>query len=401
MIYKNSLQSVMRIARSDPDLQVGGCFGWAASDLIKAIRHGGLEVSGIEGIVLQRSSLSNGSDVGFPARQFVRNTDDAEPSCRAAVLAELKSLLLPYVRPAQFDRILADGLGLVASLAVEDLNELTVLDPASRGSWRYVLGSYAAYRATLSYRLAHAVYRSAERPQGLSSSVELRTLARSLSERAKVTTGVEVHPAARIGRRFVLDHAVGAVIGETSVIGDDCYVLQGVILGASGIAGNPTDKRHPTLGNRVQVGAFARILGPVTVGSGSHISPHALIVSDVPEGSRVRIVNQCQVRSAGARCVILGVIPDGPGKFQIFGSGLDGATVDFIDAQGTSVSYLKVDILSRASRRIDCRFHGRQAPSREMLRITMPDGNHVLLTQMEVTWRHLDSSSMRTDWSPS
>jgi serine O-acetyltransferase len=307
------------------------------------------------------------------------------------VLAEIKSLLRAYLHVAQFDRILAGGLGLVVSRAVEDLNALAALDPAARGSWRYVLESYAAYRATLTHRLAHAVHQSAELPRGLSESTELRTLARAMSEHAKVTTGVEVHPAARIGRRFVLDHAVGVVIGETAVIGDDCYVLQGVVLGASGIAGNGISKRHPTLGDRVQVGAFARILGPVTIGSGSCISPHALIVNDVPEESRVRIVNQCQVGSAGARCFIFGVVPEGSGAFVVHGSGLDDAAVDFIDADGIPVPHLKVDIESRTRRRIDCRFRGRRTPSRETLRIRTKDGHHVLLTQTEAVWRQLDT----------
>ncbi|MFC0691025.1 serine O-acetyltransferase [Paraburkholderia humisilvae] len=98
-----------------------------------------------------------------------------------------------------------------------------------------------------------------------------------------------------IGKRFILDHGVGTVVGETAVIGDDCYILGGVTLGAVGIAGNPPGKRHPVLGDRVEVGAFTRILGRVEIGDEVFIGPHCVITQDVPSGSIVTVRTSVQI----------------------------------------------------------------------------------------------------------
>jgi serine acetyltransferase len=139
--------------------------------------------------------------------------------------------------------------------AVQDLHALAQRDPAAHGSWRYVWNTYSSFRAVLAYRVAHALHTGG---QGNDCSERCTGAARAITETAKVQTGVEIHPAAVIGRRFVLDHAVGTVIGETAMIGDDCYVLQGVLIGARGIADNPDERRHPRLGHRVEVGGLAR-----------------------------------------------------------------------------------------------------------------------------------------------
>lgn len=273
--------------------------------------------------------------------------------------------------------------------AAADLLALTASDPASRGSWRYVLDSYASYRAVLSYRLAHAAVEAAEELTDGTAAGDLRALGRSISESAKVATGVEIHPAARIGHRLVLDHGTGTVIGETTVIGDDCYLLQGVILGATGIAGNATGKRHPTLGDRVEVGAFVRILGPVVIGSDAMLAPHTLVLTDIRAGSRVLLMNQCQVCGPSATASILAVLPWGRGGLQIHGTGLAGAQVDFIDRDGSPARHLPVEIVARTPSRIDCRISGGRIPSTEVLRICDPGGGDVLLTQLDAVWRHL------------
>ena len=145
-------------------------------------------------------------------------------------------------------------------------------DPAARSKLEIFL-LYNGLHATLYYRAAHWLYRR-----------HCKFLARWLSQHAKWTTGVEIHPGATIGRRLVIDHGTGIVIGATTEIGDDCLLYQGVTLGGTGIAGG---KRHPTLGNNVMVGSGAKILGPITVGDNARVAANAVVLRDVPENSTV------------------------------------------------------------------------------------------------------------------
>ena len=145
-------------------------------------------------------------------------------------------------------------------------------DPAARSKLEIFL-LYNGLHATLYYRAAHWLYRR-----------HCKFLARWLSQHAKWPTGVEIHPAATLGRRLVIDHGTGIVIGATTEIGDDCLLYQGVTLGGTGIAGG---KRHPTLGNNVMVGSGAKILGPITVGDNARVAANAVVLRDVPENSTV------------------------------------------------------------------------------------------------------------------
>ena len=133
-------------------------------------------------------------------------------------------------------------------------------------------------------------------------------LARVMSQITRFMTGVEIHPAAKLGRRFFIDHAMGVVIGETTVVGDDCVLYQGVTLGGTG---NECGKRHPTLGNNVTVGTGAKVLGNITIGDNVKIGGNSVVVKDVPDNCTVvgipgRIVkrNGCRVMNAAedARC---------------------------------------------------------------------------------------------------
>ena len=145
-------------------------------------------------------------------------------------------------------------------------------DPAARSGLEIFL-LYNGFHAILYYRISHWLYRH-----------HLRFLARWVSQHAKWTTGVEIHPAATIGRRLVIDHGTGVVIGATAEIGDDCLIYQGVTLGGTGIS---TGKRHPTLGNGVMVGSGAKILGPITIGDHARVAANAVVLRDVPENSTV------------------------------------------------------------------------------------------------------------------
>ena len=126
----------------------------------------------------------------------------------------------------------------------------------------------------------------------------LRGPARVLSQLTRHFTGVEIHPAAQIGRRFFIDHAMGVVIGETTIVGDDCVLYQGVTLGGTG---NECGKRHPTLGNNVTVGTGAKVLGNIHIGDGSKIGGNSVVVKDVPENCTVVGIPGRIVRRNGCR----------------------------------------------------------------------------------------------------
>ncbi len=145
-------------------------------------------------------------------------------------------------------------------------------DPAAR-SVLEVLICYPGLHAILIHRLAHQLYGGG-----------LKLLARMLSQVARAFTGIEIHPGATIGRRFFIDHGMGVVIGETTVIGDDVILYQGVTLGGTG---KERGKRHPTLGNHVVVGTGAKVLGNITLGNNVKIGAGSVVVHPVPDDCTV------------------------------------------------------------------------------------------------------------------
>jgi serine O-acetyltransferase len=145
-------------------------------------------------------------------------------------------------------------------------------DPAAK-SYLEILLLYPGPRALFFHRIAHAFY-----------SVNLFFLARLVSEISRLLSGIEIHPGAKIGRRLVIDHGMGCVIGETAVVGNDCIIFHGVTLG--GLKFNAT-KRHPTIGNNVLIGAGAKVLGPITVSDNARVGANAVVIKDVPEGATV------------------------------------------------------------------------------------------------------------------
>ncbi len=152
----------------------------------------------------------------------------------------------------------------------EDLNAFKERDPAAR-SKAEIFFLYNGFHAVLFYRLSHWLYRH-----------KCYFLARWVSQYAKFRTGVEIHPAATIGKGLCIDHGTGIVIGETTVIGDYCLLYQGVTLGGTG---KDTGKRHPTLEDHVMVGSGAKILGPFTIGSHSKIAANAVVLEAIPPHS--------------------------------------------------------------------------------------------------------------------
>ena len=154
----------------------------------------------------------------------------------------------------------------------EDINCVFGRDPAARNAFE-VLTTYPGLHALLFHRMNHALW-----------NMGLKWLARFLSTIARWLTGIEIHPGARIGRRFFIDHGMGVVIGETAEIGDDCTLYQGVTLG--GTSWQP-GKRHPTLGNNVVIGAGAKVLGPFTVGDNARIGSNSVVLKAVPPNATV------------------------------------------------------------------------------------------------------------------
>ena len=157
----------------------------------------------------------------------------------------------------------------------EDLAAARDHDPAARGNVEIAI-VYSGLHAVWIHRLSHRIWNS--------SGGVGRTVARALSQFARFLTGIEIHPGATIGRRFFIDHGLGVVIGETTEIGDDCMLYHGVTLG--GVSLKQT-KRHPTLGDRVTVGAGAKILGPVEIGADSSVGANAVVVKSAPADSIV------------------------------------------------------------------------------------------------------------------
>jgi serine O-acetyltransferase len=169
------------------------------------------------------------------------------------------------------------GLALIKLMFIslffyEDIRAAQKRDPAAK-SFLEVILLYPGLHALIYFRIAHAFYK-----------MHLFFLARILSQIARFSTGIEIHPGAVIGKRFFVDHGMGVVIGETAVIGNDVLLYQGSTLGGTGIT---KGKRHPTVGNNVVIGAGAKVLGNISIGDNSYIGANAVVIKDVPSNSTV------------------------------------------------------------------------------------------------------------------
>ena len=168
----------------------------------------------------------------------------------------------------------------------ETIHAYQARDPAARSALEIYL-LYPGVKAVLRYRRAHWCWTHG-----------LKFLGRAISQHARKVTGIEIHPGAVIGRRLVIDHGMGVVIGETTEIGDDVLIYQGVTLGGTG---KDHGKRHPTIGSNVLIGAGAKVLGPFTVGDNSRIAANAVVLTEIPPNSTAVGVPARVVRLAGER----------------------------------------------------------------------------------------------------
>jgi serine O-acetyltransferase len=187
------------------------------------------------------------------------------------------------------------GSGTFARVARELRDDLTAAqerDPAAHSVGRVeMLLSYGGVQAILSHRICHALYEAG-----------VPLLPRVLANITRVLTGIEIHPAARIGRGLFIDHGSGVVIGETAEVGDHVTMYQGVTLGGTGFA---RGKRHPTIANDVMIGAGSKLLGPIEVGACSKIGANSVVIHDVPPNSTV-------VGNPGHPVRVDGIKPSGP-----------------------------------------------------------------------------------------
>lgn len=188
----------------------------------------------------------------------------ASPPVLAALRSSARSALTGHRRKPVTQSVRT----AVASMR-EDLDAALERDPATTSRLEMALASPGLH-AIWVHRLTHRMWRRGGR---------WRLPARLVSQAARTATGVEIHPGATIGRRFFIDHGMGVVIGETAEVGDDVMLYHGVTLGGRSM--NPV-KRHPTVGNKVTIGAGARVLGPVTIGDDAQIGANAVVVGDVP-----------------------------------------------------------------------------------------------------------------------
>ncbi len=239
---------------------------------------------------------------------------------------------------------------------LEDLMALTHNDPAARDSGDYVLKTYKAFQATMYYRISNAIYYY----DCINDDLKIE-LARKISEDAKKETLVEIHPAAKIGPRFIIDHGIGTVIGETSEIGSDCYILNGVILGAPKIKKNPSAKRHPTLGDQVEIGPFARIIGPIHIGDDVVIGAHCYITKNIPSHSKVQVINEIQIlRSSDDgdifdRREIYGVVPEDNGIICIYGKNLKNSSISMKDKNFDPIDNIKPNLIESDANKMKCK----------------------------------------------
>ena len=170
---------------------------------------------------------------------------------------------------------------------IDDIRAIKKRDPACRSYFEGIL-LYAGFRAIFDYRVAHFFYK-----------IKFYFIARLISQTSRFFTGIEIHPGAKIGRGFFIDHGAAVVIGETTEIGDNCTIYHGVTLGGTG---KDTGKRHPTLGDNVLIGAGAKVLGPVYIGDNVRVGAGSVVLKNLPANATAVGVPAEIVRVGNIKC---------------------------------------------------------------------------------------------------
>lgn len=211
----------------------------------------------------------------------------------------------------------------------ETVNAYRLRDPAARSTLEVIL-CYPGLHALIWHRLAHRLWKAG-----------FRLPARAVSHTGRMLTGIEIHPAAIVGRRVIIDHGMGVVIGETAEVGDDVYLYHQVTLGGTS---SERGKRHPTVGNGVIVGAGAKILGNITIGDNARVGANAVVVQSVPPNETVvgipaRPVERDPTHSRAA-------IPRRPEPFMAYGTPCEGT----VDPLVCTIEALRAELLALEAR---------------------------------------------------
>jgi len=248
------------------------------------------------------------------------------------------------------DYLLVEMSGIVYLMVFDDIH--ASLEP-KRKLTKNNLPTFDSFESVMYYRISNTLYYC----KSINKELRVET-ALAISEEAKVKTGIFIHPAAKIGERFVIDYGVGTVIGDTCKIGDDCYMLQGVILGSKNIKDNISGKKdHPIIGKNVVIAAFARIVGDVKIGDDAVINPHCIITQDVPEKTEVVITNQLQLCTPPLKekIKIYGIVPENGGIFSIYGTNFTNPSLSLVDENQEEIKEIECSIISNDAKFIKCK----------------------------------------------
>jgi len=232
-------------------------------------------------------------------------------------------------------------------------------DPAAKGSCTYVYDSYKGIRIMMYYRVANAILNW--NALNYADKGTVKSIVRELCERGKVETGVDIHPLAQIGEGCVIDHGIGTrimansyegstvVIGETTIIGKNCTILNDVVIGAADVnTGSSEGRRHPCIGDNVTICAGVKILGKINVGDNVFIGPGCRIVHDIPANTKVIIVNQLQIMKIRNQepTILDGVVTNGK-NLLLYGENIRNVDIMLVDEQYNRRKDLSVSIVKR------------------------------------------------------
>ncbi len=241
------------------------------------IGYGGFFILGI-------SILDFGVDmkIRINTNALIRDIDSLKDKAAAAGKKTAKNIY----KGAKALARLPESTKKAADTIMEEVRTFRERDPAAKSDTEVLL-LYSGLHAILAYRVSHKLYLT-----------EHYFSARAVSQIARFFTGIEIHPGATIGKRLFIDHGAAVVIGETTEIGNDCMIYQGVTLGGTG---KDVGKRHPTLGNNVMVGAGAKVLGPMRIGDNTKVAAGAVVLTEIPDNSTAVGIPAKVVRREGVK----------------------------------------------------------------------------------------------------
>jgi Serine acetyltransferase len=232
---------------------------------------------------------------------------------------------------------------------LEDMITLINKDPTIEDiTYKIILESSSAFRSVIYFRISNTIYYYSD----IDSEKLKKNLATKISNEGKSKTQIEIHPGATIGQRFVIDHGINTVIGDSVIIGNDCYISHGVTVGSKNIINTSISRGHPVIGDNVQIGGFARIFGSINIGSNVCIGPCCVVTEDIPSNCNVLIVNQLQLVknleiTESEKIRIYGIVPNNK-YITIYGSNLESIEIELVDKDLNKLEKLNAKIYDRS-----------------------------------------------------